>query len=303
MSHLRTLAPLGLVGLGLAMILAGCSGGTTNPQPAATGAAPAAAPTAEGTPGARTVPGVSGIIAYVSGRLMQVQDTSMQTAVAWTGTTTISKEAAGTLADVTAGACVVATSFPASAASSGTATAAPTAQPTGDPNAPATRVIVTQPVDGTCQVGSLGGFGGNVSGRTPGQMPSGMPTSRPSGFGARAAGLHVGLVTGVSGDTVSIQTTGQNGTAGTATFTVDAATTYTTTVTADAGAIVVGQCAAAFGPSDTSGQVNATSITVSAPVNGTCPSLAANRNGSGGTRNRNGGAGSGSTSTQGGSHA
>lgn len=310
MSTLRTYAPLGL-GLGLALLLAGCGGGTTSSQAAATQPAPAAsaAPQPARTPGAGGG-GVSGTIAYVSGQLMQVQGGSMQTAVAWTGTTTISKETAGTLADVRVGSCVVATSF--TLGTGGTSTAAPTAQPTVDPNAPATRVIVTPSVDGTCRIGALGGSGGGAfTGRTPGQAPSGMPTARPSGsasggFGAaRAAGIHTGLVTGVSGDTVSIRTTGQNGTAGTATFTVDGATTYTTTVKADAAAIVVGQCATAFGPSDTSGQVNATSITVSAPVDGTCPSFSANRGGNGfgrtgGTRSGNGSTG---TSTQGGSNA
>jgi hypothetical protein len=302
MSPLRTSAPIGL-GLGLALLLAGCGGGTTTPQAAgATGnaAAPSSAPQPARTPGAGGG-GVSGTIAYVSGQLMQVQDTSMQSAVTWTGTTTISKETAGTLADVTAGRCVVATSFTATQGGTGTSTAAPTVQPTVDPNAPATRVIVTDPVNGACQVGGFGGGG------APTGQARGVPTARPSGgaggFGAaRAAGIHTGLVTGVAGDTVSIQTTGQNGTKGTATFTVGSATTYTTTVKADASAIVVGQCASAFGPADTSGQVTATSITVSAPVNGTCTSFSANRAGGFGGRNR-GGAGTGSTGTQGGSNA
>jgi hypothetical protein len=311
MSTLRTYAPIGL-GLGLALLLAGCGGGTTTPQAAgATGnaAAPSSAPQPARTPGAGGG-GVSGTIAYVAGQLMQVQDTSMQSAVTWTGTTTISKETAGTLADVTAGRCVVATSFTATQGGTGTSTAAPTAQPTVDPNAPATRVTITDPVNGTCQ-GGAGGFGG---GGFPGGVPSGLPTgqagsvptARPSGaaggFGAARAGIHTGLVTGVSGDSVSIQATAQDGTKSTSTFTVGSSTTYTTTVKADAGAIVVGQCASAFGPSDTSGQVAATSITVSAPVSGKCTSFSANRAGGFGGRNR-GGTGTGSTSTQGGSNA
>lgn len=309
MSPLRTYAPLGL-GLGVVLLLAGCGGGTT-PQAAATTPAPAAtgAPRPAATPGADGG-GVSGTIAYVSGQLMQVQDTSMQTAVGWTASTTIEKETAGTLADVTTGSCVVATSFTAGTAAG--ASAAPTAVPTVDPNAPATRVVVTQPVDGTCRAAAVGGaFGGGA--RTPGQEPSGaagQPRTRPSGAptggfagGARAFGIHTGLVTGVSGDTVSIQTTGQGGATSTATFTVGASTTYTTTVKADAGAIVVGQCAAAFGPSDSSGTVAATSITVSAPTNGQCSSFSATRAG-GGFAGRGGSrGGTGTGTTQGGSNA
>jgi hypothetical protein len=313
MPTLRTYAPLGL-GLGIALLLTGCGGGggatpsaaATSPAAAAQGA-PAPAGTQDPTRG-----GVSGTIAYVSGQLMQVQDTSMQTAVTWTGTTTFSKQAAGTLADVAAGKCVVATSF--TVGTGGTSTAAPTAQPTVDPNAPATRVIITDPVSGKCT--GIGGFGGGT-GRTPGQQPSGAPTARPSGaptggFGGGArgfGGVHDGLVTGVSGDTVSLQTTAQDGTQSTSTFTVDASTTYTKTVTADQSAIVVGQCAAVFGPSDNSGKVTATSITVSAPTNGQCSSFGTNRagngfagrGGTGGGRTRGGNGGS--TSTQGGSNA
>ena len=237
----------------------------------------------------------------------------MQTAVGWTASTTIEKETAGTLADVTAGSCVVATSFTAGTAGTG-ASAAPTAVPTADSNAPVTRVVVTQPVDGTCRAAAVGGaFGGGA--RTPGQEPSGaasQPRTRPSGApaggfagGARAIGFHTGLVTGVSGDTVSIQTTGQGGATSTATFTVGASTTYTTTVKADASAIVVGQCAAAFGPSDSSGTVTATSITVSAPTNGQCSSFSVTRAGGGfaGRGGSRGGTGAGATGTQGGSNA
>jgi hypothetical protein len=115
MTTLRTLAPLGL---GLALLLAGCSGGTTS-TPA--GGTPTPAPSASsrggGVAGAAAGGGaVSGKIAYVSGSLMQVQDTSIQTAVAWTASTTVSSDVSGTLADVVTGVCVTATSTPAAGA-------------------------------------------------------------------------------------------------------------------------------------------------------------------------------------------
>ena len=45
--------------------------------------------------------------------------------------------------------------------------------------------------------------------------------------------------------------------------TVTAATTYTSTVTADATAITVGQCASAQGETDDGGQMTATSLALS----------------------------------------
>ncbi len=340
MSHLRTLAPLGF-GLGLALVLAGCSGGGTTNEPAAAATGvpsdgASAAPAPEGTAGTRTNPGVSGKIAYVSGQLMQVQDSDSQTAVAWGDTTTITSQVSGTLADVVAGVCITATS--AATTTDGTSTAAPSADATA--SGPATQVAITDPVDGACTTtgfGGSGGFpgGGTFSGGTPGQMPSGMATAMPggdggqggqvpgdlpSGFptdgtfggGARAFGARTsGLVTAVDASTITVQTTAQDGTTSTATATVDASTTYTKTVTADASAIVVGQCASAFGESDSSGKITATSITVSAPTDGTCSSfgtgrgtgLMGSRSGSGGEGSRDRGNDGSSTSTQGGTNA
>ena len=321
MTRIRTLAPLSGVGLGLVLLLAGCSGGGTTNPPAGTpsagaSAAPSGAPQPETTPGARANPGVSGTIAYVSGQLMQVQDSSMQTAVAWTSATTFRTEVSGTLADVTAGECVVASGALTGVTGS---TAAPT------PSATAVRVTITEPVDGKCAAGMFGGAGGFPGGRPTampggdGGMPEGRPTDLPSGiptggsfgndsraFGARTAGL----VTAVDGSTITVQVTGQDGTTTTATATVDASTTYTKTVAADASAVVVGQCASAFGTADSSGKVTATSVTVSAPVDGTCSSLATGRAGSGLTGSRTGGSGqgyrnhgTGSTGTTGGTNA
>lgn len=272
--------PLGAV---VVLTLAACGGGSGTTK------AQAAAPAASASAGARAGTGaaqqdrggVRGTIAAVTGQLMQLQDTSSQTAVAWTSSTTITAQVAGTLADVKPGVCVLATTV-----RSGTATASASGA--------ATSVTVSEPVNGACTAG----FGGGAGGVPGGGMPSGMPTGAP-GDGTRPSGAPTGgtggfarpvdgLVTAVSGDTITVQTTtGTSGTAttGTATVTVDSATTYRTTKPADATAIVVGQCATARGQADSSGKVTATSIVVSAPTNGTC--VTANR-GFGGNRSGQG---------------
>jgi ribosomal protein L11 len=62
----------------------------------------------------------------------------------------------------------------------------------------------------------------------------------------------------------------QSATAAPVTITVAADTRFTQIVKATPAALVVGQCARAIGPTDTKGVVAAATITVSAPVNGTC---------------------------------
>ena len=59
-------------------------------------------------------------------------------------------------------------------------------------------------------------------------------------------------------------------------------TTYTTTQTGTAAAIVVGQCARATGTADSTGAIAAKSLTISAPTNGTCTSGFGFRGGAGG---------------------
>ena len=66
------------------------------------------------------------------------------------------------------------------------------------------------------------------------------------------------------------------------TVTLTATTTFTTTQSATAAAIVVGQCARAIGTADTTGAITATTLTISAPTNGTCTSGFGFRGGFGG---------------------
>lgn len=104
-------------------------------------------------------------------------------------------------------------------------------------------------------------------------MPDGMV---PGG------GLTAGLVTEVSGSTITVESTGiptgdddgtaAGGDATTTTVTVDDATAYTTTAATDASAIAVGLCVLAQGEADDSGQVAATSLTLSEPGDDGCTS-------------------------------
>ncbi|MFI2754477.1 hypothetical protein ACGIF2_13690 [Cellulomonas sp. P22] len=274
----------------LTFLLAGCSGDSagTATSAAATPAGDQPQQGAGGMPGGgmQGGGGTTGEIAYVSGALMQVQGDDGQTAVTWTDATTFSRIATGSLADVAVGSCVVA--FTA-----------------GDPSdavtSVATSVQVTAAVDGECTsgFGGMGGMGGGAPGGdgagrpdgAPTDMPSGMPTDMPGGMptdvpsgmptggtggqgapGGGFGGATSGLVTAVDGTTLTLTTTTQDGTAATATVTVDDATTYTTTSAADSTAAVVGLCATARGEADSSGQVAATSITVSDPGDDGCTS-------------------------------
>ncbi|MBN9326599.1 MAG: hypothetical protein J0I87_06775, partial [Cellulomonas sp.] len=145
--------PLGAV---VVLTLAACGGGAANAKaPAAPAASASAGARAGAGAGANQQDrgGVRGTIAAVTGQVMQLQDTSNQTAVAWTSSTAISQQVAGSLADVTPGVCILATT------ASGTATASPSGA--------ATFVTITQPVNGACAAG----FGG-AAGAPGGGMPT-----------------------------------------------------------------------------------------------------------------------------------
>ncbi len=282
-----------LVPVALALVLAGCSsGGDSTPAPAPSTSAGDPPAAAGQRPGGG---GTSGLIAYVSGQLMQVQTDDMQTAVTWTDATEITAQVPASLADVVPGVCVTATRSVAAGSSD------------AGEDAPVAQVAITQPVDGECGLtfGPMGGAGWDSD-----DLPSGFPTDRPEGFptdlpeGARPGGMPTdmptdmpmpgdmpdgmpgdmpgdmpgggfggvtaGLVTTVSGSTITVETTERDGTSSTATVTVDDATAYTTTAASDAGAIVVGQCVLARGEADSTGTVTATTLVVSAPTDGEC---------------------------------
>lgn len=203
---------------------------------------------------------VSGEIAAVDGKTLQIQDGSAQTAVTYTSKTTFTAQVAGAISDVGKGDCVLVFS---------TST---------DQNASAvtaTSVSVSPAVDGTCATGFGGGSGGRPSGapsRLPsadGQAPSaapggGQPSGAPSGGMPNGGGRpRSGKVTAISGDTltVAVPQPGSKDTTDVTVATTDK-TTVTVTKASKASAAKAGVCATVNGKADDTGAVKAATITL-----------------------------------------
>lgn len=251
----RRLVALGAVGA-VGIAAAACGGSsvasTTQPSTAPSGGAR--------TPG--SVPGASGTIAAVNGATLQVQNAQTgQVAVTYSPTTVIRQTTTATVAAVTVGSCISAFGTPNSTSSTGS--------PVGGPITAST-VSVSQPTNGTCARGGFGGRPGGTpgSGSRPAGGFGGGGGTRPGGgsFGAAS-----GQVTAASGTTVTVdEVNPQTQKTTSVTVTLTGTTVFTTTGTATASAIVVGQCARAAGTADQTGTIAATTLTISAPTNGTC---------------------------------
>jgi hypothetical protein len=252
----------------LAFAVAACSGNST------AGSAPAASssPPGAGQNAART-PGVSGTAAAVSASSLEVQNpNSGQVTVNFNSSTTFTNAVAGSLQDVTVGACVMVAGNPGGAA-----------------GAPVTArsVTITQasgngcsPMGGGPGGGGPGGGGPGGGGGHGGSQPGG--TNRPGPNGTNG-GRAIGAVASVTGNTFTVTGNNRSSGATTTTVTVDSSTTYTKEVSADSSALAVGECIAATGTSDSTGAVTAKTIAVSKPgANGTCSAGGRNAGGSGG---------------------
>lgn len=286
-----------------AILVAGCgssdagAAGIAATAPAAAGAA-RTGPAQARQPAAPTA---SGTIASIIGTLLQVQGSTSQTAVTYTGTTTFTTAEAAALSEVTVGSCISSFTGVAAGGSAGAATSSDAASAPTTARTTATRVAITDAVNGACgNPGFGGGPGGGPGAAAPsGALPSdsAAPTNAaaptggsgavvlPGGFGNRVSGL----VTAVDGSTITVTTAGQ--VPGPATVTVAGDTTYTKTVSADPTVLVVGQCARAVGAEDSSGELTATSIAVSQPGTTGC-NTGSGRGPGGGRGNRAGGQGS-----------
>ncbi|MEU6136182.1 hypothetical protein [Nocardioides sp. NPDC047086] len=209
------------------------------------------------------MPGASGKIAAADGSTIQVQGSGSQTAVTYTDKTAITQQVTGSLADITAGVCVVVTPADGSESSETAVTAV--------------SIRVTEKTDGSCQRGF---GGGRPSGMPEGEMPSGAPEGgMPSGGPGGGGGFGTsGEVTAVSGDTITVAATsfdpqaeeGAEPETTTVTVTTTGETTVTTTRTADASALTIGRCVTANGTADDTGAVSAERIEVSDAVDGEC---------------------------------
>jgi len=212
------------------------------------------------------VPGANGKVAAVAGSTAQVQGMDGQVAVTWNGSTTFTKDVAGTLADIEVGSCVLVAPSGDSGSSSTPAT-----------QVTAANVRITAKTNGSCGVGLRGPGGpdgpdGGQAGTGPqlnGTPPSGAPDGqRPQ---VRAIGGAIGEVTAVTSDGFTVDSVLPGSDDKSAmTVTVSGDTTYTKTAAGAAADVKVGVCVAASGTTDDTGAVTATTIAVSQPVDGAC---------------------------------
>jgi hypothetical protein len=250
-------AALGAV-LFLCLTACGGSNSPTSDQPSAADSQGARA----GGPRTRQ-PGVSGKIAAIDGKTLQVQSSQEQTAVTYTGRTTFTEVQTVTSAALKTGVCAT--------VRAGGATASPSA--TGQITADT--VALSAAVHGSC-VGGFGGAGARRPGApsaAPSDQPSGAPGGRPSGGpeGARGFGT-AGRVVATNGSTFVVNDTlGAGGVATKVTVTTTNATIWTEVSKTSAKSLAVGRCAFAVGPASSSGAVTASSIRLSkAAADGTC---------------------------------
>ncbi|MGO8873022.1 MAG: hypothetical protein ACLQPH_16790 [Acidimicrobiales bacterium] len=280
------LTALGIAAVTLAACGSSSSASTTSSSPSGT------RPAGSGSGSTHQIPGTSGTIAAITGTSFEVQNpTTGQTTVSYTPTTTFRQTVTTTASAVTVGSCLSAFGKPTSTSSSGS-------DAFGGP-VTATTVTITQPTSGSC-TGGIGGFGGR-----PGGFPGGGSASAeggsgfhpPSGvthrFGNGQFGAASGMVTAVTGSSVTVnETNPQTQKTTSVVVTLTGSTTFESTGPATSSALATGQCARAVGPAGTTGAVTATSITVSQPVNGSCTGgFGGFRGGAGGP----GGAAGGST--------
>lgn len=255
--------------IAFAALLSGCGSGAAAAPAAPTGTAPAGSTSTTGAP---AFPGATGQIADLEGATMQVQGNGRQTAVVWTEATTFTDQVPGSRDDLAVGDCIQVRAA---------------GEPPTDPAAAvaAGTVTIGEAVDGTC-TGGFGGMSAGGLGQMFGQRPEGAPApggQRPDGAGrpggAMPGGIRGGLVNGVvtaiSGDTVTVEmrrpgAAGAEAAVPSRTVALSASTTYTETVAADADALKVGRCVTALGAAASTGTLTATSIAVRPASDGGC---------------------------------
>jgi hypothetical protein len=217
--------------------------------------------------------GGSGKVAAVTGSTAQVQGEGAQVAVTWTARTAFTQQVAAKASDLKIGDCVMAMpAMDSTAASSGPTASGPTS------NVAAATVRISTPVGGSCTNG-IRGRGGPRGDRTgaPPSPAGGTEQGRPSGGGGpvrRGAFGAFGKVSAVDGTGFTVESV-RPGSSGSSTVTVatSAATEWTRSVKATSKDVKVGRCVASVGKPDSTGAITATSIALSAPVNGRCGAM------------------------------
>jgi hypothetical protein len=215
-----------------AAIVAAVAAVLTAVAASACGSPSSSSPAAESTTQSQSSPpprGTVGTVAAVTSTDIEVQNPRTgQVRVTFTPSTNFTKTVTATVGDLAVGGCAFATG--------------PAAQPAGAQAGPltATSVLISPATAGDTCLGR--------GARTGGGRGRGMAAS--------------GKIASVNGSGFVIQ----EGTANTTrTVTTSAATAFTKTVTTDKSNLSVGQCVTAMGPSDDTGTVAASSISVHQP--------------------------------------
>jgi hypothetical protein len=182
--------------------------------------------------------GASGQLVQINAQTLILTGPNGDTTVTYTTTTTFTKTSVGTLADVTRGTCIVASG---QKDTSGVTTA--------------TNVSISPKTAAGCAARN---FAPNPA---PGASPRPSPTSRPNGA------FVSGEVTAVSGTSITLLTQAN----GSQTVKVAAVATFIKTATVLVSDLQNGQCIRANGARNSTGDVQATSITITpAGPSGTC---------------------------------
>lgn len=241
--------------LALGLVACGSSSNSGAPAPASRQQSP--------NPARRGGPAASGTVAAVAAANIQVQNSSGQVTVNFSGDTMFTDRVSATLTDVAQGSCVIVTG-------------------TGQPVLARNVEISTANANG-CTGGFVGG-GARPRNGTGQQRPSDSRAPRPSG--ANGARPVAGKVTAVTGNGFTVQQDDQQTGATTdVQVTVDANTTYGMSVSAKSDALKVGECVAATGQTDDTGAVTAKTIAISQPGPNGCGVGGRQRTSNGGNGN------------------
>jgi hypothetical protein len=210
---------------------------------ASNGAGGAATPSASGRAAAA---GTAGQLVQVSGTKLTLSTTNGDVAVAYTSATVITTTSTGSPGDIVTGTCVA---IVGQKDSTGAVTA--------------TTVRLSRPVNGSCALGRPAGAGGGSPRAFPsgGARPSGAPAPNPN------AAVISGMVTAVTGDTVTVRTPA----GATSSATVPTTLSVTESSPATPADLTVNSCLRAVGRKDAQGVVQATALTIQPPnAGGTC---------------------------------
>jgi len=227
--------PVALATVAAALGLAACGA-------AATAGGTSASPSPSGSPRAGLRGGASGQLVQISGQTLILTGPNGDTTVTFTDSTTITKTSTAALADVTVGTCVVATGQ--KDATTGAITA---------------RTVIVSPMGAS-------GCAARVI-PTPSPNASPRPSFSPPPGGLANLSFTSGEVTAVNGTTVTLKTAAGASVA----VMVPSTARVTKSAVVTAADLQTGQCLSASGPKDSSGNVQASALTITpAGPSGTC---------------------------------